>query len=550
VAERKEQGMGKQGGNNDRIQGSHSRRFIIIVLAAILVIAAGLRIYSLGSKSFWLDELIMRSYVGYDYHTLWTNPYLDGNISYPSIIQKFIFELLPENEFYMRLPTVLLSVISLLSIYLMGSSLYGATTGIAAALLLAFSFFHISMSQEFKLTYMATTTFYPMAIYSLFKGIERGHNRYWFLFIISLLSLLHLHFLTIPALFPLIAWICLLFILFLIKPAAYWEKVRGYTLSYKPFMKFAISLGLIFIGYLHVISLFRALLKSPYGLRGGTSSDGPFREGADAGFFFNLFKEYSGMGLLFLIFSVMILIWLFACIGKEKERFTGGFLLSCIILPFAAYWIANPSPPLYSRYFIYILPIYLLIVARGIVLFTDLFLKRWLIRNRARLYIPLIFALCINLFSCKPLWNYYHEGRTYYEDIALYLLNNIENKDIIFYADKDMFNIEGFLYYLDKFGKDRIFIVPQSFRHFPYPPYFFRPKDRKDLLKHGNGKKAVFLIYTGKKDVETWIKEVPPGRRLWFISDKEEPEPLRLGLEQVKNIQDNEKFFIYSGLRD
>ena len=229
----------------------------------------------------------------------------------------------------------------------------------------------------------------------------------------------------------------------------------------------------------------------------------------------------------------------------------GGFLFSCIFLPFAAYWVTNPSPPLYHRYFIYILPIFLLIVAKGIVSFITLFLNRWLIQNQVKLYTALLIVLGINLFNYKPLLTYYHDGRTYYGDIAIYLLNNIEDKDIIFYADADKYNIEGLLYYLDKFGEAGIFIAPQSMRYFPYPPYFFKPMDKKDLLRQRIGKKTIFLIYTGEKDIEPWINKVPQGYRFWVISDKGKTDILSLGIEKREYSQDrdSENFFIYFGKR-
>ncbi len=523
-----------------------SQRSPFLILVAIIIIGSFLRLYKLGIKNFWLDEYIMRSYVGFNYNFLWNNPYLDGNISYPTMVQKFFFELFPESEFYMRLPTAIFSIASLFTLYLLGKAIYSSREGIAAALLLAFSSYHINMAQEFKLAYMVSTTLYPLAIFSLVKGMEKGYLRYWIIFIISVLSLFYMHFLTIPGIFSLITWVSLTLILLFLKPV-FLQNMPGYTPSYKPFLKFAVSLVIIFTGYIPMLSVLITLFHSPYGFDGKNSSSIPFRQSANMDFFKQLFIEYSGSQILLLIFAVFVISWLITSMRDNRNIFVGGFLFSCIFLPFAAYWVINPSPPLYTRYFIYLLPVYLLIVAKGIVSLIDLLLSRWSILVNTKLYITILLVFGINLFNINHLWSYYQNERSVYNDVSLYLLSKIENRDVLFFEDK--YEIEGLLYHLDKNGSDKIYISSKTKRYFPYPPYFFRPMDKRGLLTPDLNKKGIFIYYTWEEDIEHLIKSLPNGFRFWFISRKQHPDFLRFSTDKWEYSQHNENFFIYFGQR-
>lgn len=549
--------MENQDKNNERARISNNQRFILFILIVILIIGTCLRLYKLGSKDLWLDELIMRSYAGYPYRFLWDNPFLDGNLSYPSMLQKLFLKLSSENEFNMRLPTALFSIASIFTLYLMGKVLYGIKEGMVASFLLTFSLFHIYMTQDYKLAYMVTTTFYPLSIYSLFKGMETGRNHYWFIFIISVWSLLYMHFMTIPAIFSIFAWTFLLLILFFMKPATYWKDVLNYHLFYKFFMKLAISVIIIVGGSLPISFVFIKLLGSSYGYKGESTQ--AFRTTISSDFILNLFTSYSGTNLLFIIFAIMSICWLITSFRTQRDMLTGSLLFSCIFLPFMAYWLTNVGPPLFTRYFSYMLPIFLLIVARGIVSSVSFVLDRFHIQYPVKPYVTTLLIAGISLFTFNPLWSYYHNDRTYYRDAATYMLSTIKDKDIIFY--KASFDIEGLLYYMDKFGRDDIFIYPKSILFSRNrPPMFFRSLDKIGLLTPGLKKKNVSLFYTGKQDINFLINKLPAGFRFYYISDKEEPQIQNITTEKKEFSAHNtitfkyfgqytENFFIYFGQR-
>jgi len=119
-----------------------------LVLAAIVLIGALLRLIALGRKSFWLDEIasvaIARRPLPVFLHFLWRE---EGNMAlYYALLKPWLH--LGYNEAAVRMLSVIAGVLSLPMMYALGKRLFGRDVGILATALLALNACAISVSQE------------------------------------------------------------------------------------------------------------------------------------------------------------------------------------------------------------------------------------------------------------------------------------------------------------------------------------------------------------------------------------------------------------------
>jgi 4-amino-4-deoxy-L-arabinose transferase-like glycosyltransferase len=114
----------------------------LIALILLLALAAGLRLYDLGAKSFWSDEgmiwWIAQGAVEYDAPAsyAWTLGW--GN------------RLVGWNEFAGRLPSVVYGILFVISIYVIVSAFFNLRAGWIAGLIAAVSAFLVPISQELR----------------------------------------------------------------------------------------------------------------------------------------------------------------------------------------------------------------------------------------------------------------------------------------------------------------------------------------------------------------------------------------------------------------
>lgn len=120
----------------------------LLILLAIVALAAVLRAYHLGYKSMWLDELnYARSAIGNG--TLF-GPFglsiLDHPPAYLFITRLVMF--IGRDDWLMRLVPFLSSVAAVAALWALARTMFGALTGLLAAFVLAITPMHITYSQE------------------------------------------------------------------------------------------------------------------------------------------------------------------------------------------------------------------------------------------------------------------------------------------------------------------------------------------------------------------------------------------------------------------
>lgn len=144
-----------------------------LLLAAILVLAATLRIYRLGAESFWFDEFI----------TIQNS--LPPALHWHSTTSLAIFGMaaVSHAEAVIRLPFALAGVGSVLFSYLLGKRLFDTTTGLIAALLLSVTPIHIRYSQEARYSSFVVL-FALLSAYFFYNALSANRWRDWALFVL------------------------------------------------------------------------------------------------------------------------------------------------------------------------------------------------------------------------------------------------------------------------------------------------------------------------------------------------------------------------------
>jgi hypothetical protein len=118
------------------------------LLAAILLLAAGLRLHDLGAESLWVDEGASLRFAGMGVGELLASVGTDPNPPAYYLLLHYWVALSGESEWSLRLPSALFGVLSVGAVWAVGRALLGRAAGLLAALILALSPFHVHYSQE------------------------------------------------------------------------------------------------------------------------------------------------------------------------------------------------------------------------------------------------------------------------------------------------------------------------------------------------------------------------------------------------------------------
>jgi mannosyltransferase len=117
------------------------------ILGLILLLAAGLRLYNLGKRSYWIDEIASL----FEGRQTIQQVFASGRLDQPPGFYLFYhlwLQAFGSSEFATRLFSTLAGLGSIVLIYLIGRNLFGKGIGLLSALLMAVSVFQIQYSQE------------------------------------------------------------------------------------------------------------------------------------------------------------------------------------------------------------------------------------------------------------------------------------------------------------------------------------------------------------------------------------------------------------------
>ena len=158
------------------IPGLVAHRIPALVLLMVVLLGVGLRLYDLGGKSMWDDEVITVQISRGDLNHIWKDLMtLQRSPPLHYWLVHLCLKLgIGNDELRARLPSALLGIASIPLLYLLTCALFGQNAALAAAVLLAFSPFHVYYSQEAR-TY-AQFVFLSLASFSFAFALMRRHS--------------------------------------------------------------------------------------------------------------------------------------------------------------------------------------------------------------------------------------------------------------------------------------------------------------------------------------------------------------------------------------
>lgn len=157
------------GGAAIGMQGSElpGSRAALPVAAAIALLALAVRLYGLGDKPFWLDEVASLHRATVSLPELTTNS-LHSN-HYPSyFVLLWLIAKLGTSQWLLRLPSALFGALGACTVYAIGRSASAARAGAVAGLLMALSPFQVQFGQEAR-PYTLVTWLILVALWGLVR---------------------------------------------------------------------------------------------------------------------------------------------------------------------------------------------------------------------------------------------------------------------------------------------------------------------------------------------------------------------------------------------
>jgi len=441
-------------------------RLQAVALAAVLVIALFARCYDLGGESIWLDEMFSLKLSQLPVKSILDECARDVHPPLYFLMLKPWIALFGASESALRAPSVIFGLLSVFFLFLVGKRLFGAETGLLAALILGLSVFNVHYSQEGR--GYSLMAFLSLASWeSLLSFLERRKASCLILYGLCIALLPWTHFLG--ALIPL-SQACFLGL----------RAIR--TREIKPLLILFPVMALAALLFLPWVSILRQQVASvsadfwiprPAGRRAGVT-----------------FLEFSGPIPLLPVFG-----WL-ACLAVYRIRRTeAAALLSCWLgIPLAAaYVISLVSVPVYTnKALIGASPAFFLLAAQGLSA-----LRRPRLRSAV--------LLLIVIGSLFALGDYYRKtNKEPWREAAAALKGRILESDaVLFYAG---YMRESFEHY---YGPIRAEVVQTRFAGGP-----LTEGDVRESLSRAEGRERVWLILCHTGGFEGLIRSTLEGPRV------------------------------------
>jgi mannosyltransferase len=325
-------------------------RVRLAVIGGITVLGAVLRLLYLGKKSFWLDEIVSVSIARLDpagFRNVVMSWELNEGLYY-TLLRGWMH--LGQGEFAIRLLSVMPAVAAIPFVYLLGRRLFSESTGLIAALLLAVNVFDVRYAQEAR-GYSLFAFLVVLACWFFVRGMDAPRKKgNWAGLVIALVLGMYAHFfagLMLP-----VFWLAALL------------RKRGF-----PWRSFLVSSGII------VCLAVPALLFVATKNRGqvGWVKPTTWRD------LYDLATLLSGRGglVLLLLCATLLLLALAKMMRRAgtPEVWGSAFVWMWLVLPVAMTVAVSLLKPMFvSRYLIFCLPAFVLLVAVGLSVIRP----RWL----------------------------------------------------------------------------------------------------------------------------------------------------------------------------
>jgi mannosyltransferase len=170
----------------------------LVALGAVCLLGLGLRLWDLGDRSFWTDELSAVGTSALSFRDLLQALTVEANMTlyYWALFVWLRIVGFGASEATIRLLSVAAGCGGIPLIYVLGRRLHSTAAGLAAAGLLAVNSFHVLMSQETR-SYALLSTLTILSFILLDRSLETGRKRDWLLHGLVTIAAFYCHFYTV-----------------------------------------------------------------------------------------------------------------------------------------------------------------------------------------------------------------------------------------------------------------------------------------------------------------------------------------------------------------
>jgi len=510
------------------------------LVAIITIMAITLRVYALDEKSLFGDEWLSVRDSEYIH--------LGGQPPFFFLILRIF---LGTNDFVLRLPAVIFGVSTIPLCYYIGKLFFGTKEGLVGAFLLSISWAHIYYSQLVRMysLFVFLCLFSLIFFYKCFcegeeKGKRRGRsrvrlerNRIWLCvgFIVSTVLGLYTHFFA----FCVVAVEIVYFGLMMIYD---YTSTRGNSLHRrrveskrrkKIFLLFVLSNAAIFALFSPVMKAMWSEFSGVAGVDGGNNNSVRMLDLSFLTKSFTWFSNTGGVlwsssidGLALFMYVAFFICGLLLSVTKSKKQIV---LLSIwVALPILLTYLLSTRMFVQSqpRYVIFILPIYLIVISRGIIGTAELVLRararittRFLRESGMSLAVLSIILMVFSYSSIPGVLGYYNRpDDENWRGVAQYLEREWQPNDFILL--EPVWNRGPFLYYYHTNPSDSV-LTPTSL------------SEIEGICKHNR----VWFVYPYNsraafdkdKEIWYWLHQNsdsvfnPGGIDVFFLSPEEQP---------------------------
>lgn len=457
-----------------------NRSLLFGLLVAVCLLGFALRLYELSADSLWIDEISTATRSLLDLRSLLRElPTFGVGVELPlHYIVTHIFVLLfGGSEFVLRTPALVFGVLSIPLVYGVGTLLWTRREGLVAALLVSANAYHVTYSQEAR-HYALLVFLALLSLFLLLKALKHNRASLWAGFALCTTLSLYTHyfaflFLAAAATFgAAVLLINCLPVAHQARSVAVSDSSHAHRVLSEPLLRFVASFALIALAYLPWLPTLQSLLRS----QAGAELAGANLVSAYLSFNFlgEVLTAYTGMG------GIAFLLWLAIAVAGLA---TSGWQASALALlwmgiPFAFFFVVGSDHALHPRYVLFILPLYLLITARGVASISRTLDRRIRTASDGRIGLLMAtsgFVVLFALTSAVSLRDHYSGLKEDWRSAARYLADNADPGSLVLVDGRqrgwgDALRVDrGLSYYLERFGATDIALLPVGTDLLPDP---------------------------------------------------------------------------------
>ena len=219
---------------------------VLWLLAAILLVAAGLRLYNLSEESLWLDECFTLDYASKSFTSLIETLKNDVHPVGYYLPQHVLIGQLGTSEFILRILSVFFGVLAGFLTYLLARKLFSWKEGLLAAFFMSISYTSILYSQDAKM-YSMFAAFFLLSLLAFIRFLERPSlpNTLFFSVSVALLLYTHIIGLVISA-----VYVAIYLLMFTLEKKRFACTSSYFFEKYKTSSRFFLALFIVFLLYL------------------------------------------------------------------------------------------------------------------------------------------------------------------------------------------------------------------------------------------------------------------------------------------------------------